>query len=66
MEVQFIQLDLSVPAEISLIHLRTFILKKLSIYGDLVRWAIISIDDSRNIKVEATYLHLSSEEKHTK
>ena len=43
MNLEFRELDLYWPSELSVFHLKSFILSKLIKYGEPLRWAITSI-----------------------
>ena len=43
MNLQFIELDLDWPSELSLFDLKNYILSKLMEYGEPLRWAITSV-----------------------
>ena len=43
MKLEFIELDLDWPAELSLFDLKTYIKSKLMEYGEPLRWAITSV-----------------------
>ena len=43
MNIEFIELDLDWPSEISLFDLKNYILSKLIEYGEPLRWAITSV-----------------------
>ena len=43
MNLEFIELDLDWPFELSLFDLKNYILSKLLEYGDPLRWAITSV-----------------------
>ncbi len=43
MNLQFIELDLDWPCELSVFDLKNYILSKLMEYGEPLRWAITSV-----------------------
>ena len=43
MELEFIELDLDWPSELSVFDLKEYILSKLVEYGEPLRWAITSV-----------------------
>ena len=43
MNLEFIELDLDWPSDLSLFDLRNYILSKLIEYGEPLRWAITSV-----------------------
>ena len=43
MNLEFIELELDWPSELSLFDLRNYILSKLINYGEPLRWAVISL-----------------------
>ena len=43
MNLEFVELDLDWPSEISVFDLRNYILSKLMEYGEPLRWAITSV-----------------------
>ena len=43
MNLEFIELDLDWPSEVSVFELKNYILSKLMEYGDPLRWAISSV-----------------------
>ena len=43
MNLEFKELDLDWPNELSVVHLKSYILSKLIKYGEPIRWAITSI-----------------------
>ena len=44
MNIEFIELDLDWPSELSIFNLKNYILSKLTEYGDPLRWAITSVN----------------------
>ena len=53
MHLEFIELDLDWPSEITLFDLKNYILSKLMEYGEPLRWAITSVTthSEKNIQV---------------
>ena len=53
MNLEFIELDLDWPFELSLFDLKNYILSKLLEYGEPLRWAITSVTNysERNIQI---------------
>ena len=43
MNLEFIELDIDWPTELSLFELRNYIISKLMEYGEPLRWAITSV-----------------------
>ena len=43
MNLEFIELDLDWPSEVSVLELKNYILSKLTEYGEPLRWAISSV-----------------------
>ena len=52
MNLEFIELDLDWPSELSIIDLRSYILSKLSEYGEPLRWAITSVTTHSEKKIQ--------------
>ena len=53
MNLEFIELDIDWPTELSLFELRNYIISKLMEYGEPLRWAITSVttNSEKNIQV---------------
>ena len=53
MNLEFIELDLDWPSELSVFSLKNYILSKLMEYGEPLRWAITSVTNhsEKNIQV---------------
>ena len=53
MNLEFIELDLDWPSELSVFYLKNYILSKLVEYGEPLRWAITSVttNSEKNIQV---------------
>ena len=52
MNLEFIELDLDWPFEVSLFDLKNYILSKLKEYGEPLRWAITSVTDHPEKKIQ--------------
>ena len=52
MNLEFIELDLDWPSELSVFDLRSYILSKLMEYGDPLRWAITSVATHSEKKIQ--------------
>ena len=52
MNLEFIELDLDWPTELSLFDLKNYILSKLMEYGEPLRWAITSVTDNSEKKIQ--------------
>ena len=52
MNLEFIELDLDWPSELSVYDLRNYILSKLVEYGEPLRWAITSITNHSEKKIQ--------------
>ena len=50
MNIEFIELDLDWPYEVSVFNLKNYILSKLIEYGEPLRWAITSVTDDSEKK----------------
>ena len=69
MNLEFIELELDWPSELSVFDLRNYILSKLINYGEPLRWAITSLttyssDSIQKMSVEAVVI--ITEEKNRK
>ena len=53
MNIEFIELDIDWPSELSIFDLKNYILSKLMEYGEPLRWAITSVTthSEKNIQV---------------
>ena len=53
MNLEFIELDIDWPTELSLFELRNYIISKLMEYGEPLRWAITSVttDSEKNVQI---------------
>lgn len=52
MNLEFIELDLNWPFELSLLDLKKYILSKLTEYGEPLRWAITSVTNHPEKKIQ--------------
>ena len=52
MNLEFIELDLDWPFELSLFDLKNYILSKLMEYGEPLRWAITSVTNHPEKKIQ--------------
>ena len=52
MNLEFIELDLDWPSELSLFDLKSYILSKLMDYGEPLRWAITSVTTHSEKKIQ--------------
>ncbi|WP_269623609.1 hypothetical protein [Prochlorococcus marinus] len=52
MNLEFIELDLDWPFELSVFDLRNYILSKLMEYGEPLRWAITSVSNHPEKKIQ--------------
>ena len=52
MNLEFIELDLEWPSEISLFELKDYILSKLTKHGEPLRWAITSLTTHSEKKIQ--------------
>ena len=52
MNLEFIELELDWPSEIALFELKNYILSKLMEYGEPLRWAITSVTDHSEKKIQ--------------
>ena len=61
MNLEFIELDLDWPSELSIFELKNYILSKLMSYGEPLRWAITSLttyseETIQKISIEAVFI----------
>ena len=61
MNIEFIELELNWPSEISVFELRIYVLSKLINYGEPLRWAITSLtnnsgETTQKISIEAVLI----------
>ncbi len=52
MNLEFIELDLDWPSEVSVFELKNYIFSKLIEYGEPLRWAITSVTNYSEKKVQ--------------
>ena len=52
MNLEFIELDLDWPFELSLLDLKKYILSKLTEHGEPLRWAITSVTNHPEKKIQ--------------
>ena len=52
MNLEFIELDLDWPSELSLFDLKNYILSKLLEYGEPLRWAITSVTNHSEEEIQ--------------
>ena len=52
MHIEFIELDLDWPTELSLFDLKKYIISKLMEYGEPLRWAITSVTTYSEKKIQ--------------
>ena len=52
MSLEFIELDIDWPTELSLFDLRNYIISKLMEYGEPLRWAITSVTTNSERKIQ--------------
>ena len=52
MNLEFVELDLDWPSEISVFDLRNYILSKLMEYGEPLRWAITSVSTNSEKEIQ--------------
>jgi len=50
--LEFIELDLDWPAEVSVFDLKNYILSKLMKYGEPLRWAITSVTNHSEKRIQ--------------
>ena len=58
MNLEFIELDLDWPFELSLFDLKNYILSKLMEYGEPLRWAITSVTTHSEKKIQLISLEV--------
>ena len=61
MNLEFIELELDWPPEVSVFELKNYILSKLMRYGEPLRWAITSLttyseETKQKISIEAVFI----------
>ncbi len=52
MNIEFIELDLEWPSELTVFELKNYILSKLMKYGEPLRWAITSVTTPSEKKIQ--------------
>ena len=52
MNLEFIELDLAWPPELGIFDLKNYILSKLMVYGEPLRWAISSVTSFSEKKIQ--------------
>ena len=66
MKLEFLELNLEWPAELNLLCLKNFILSKLMVHGEPLRWAITSITNhskKKNQIISVEVVFIVSEDK---
>ena len=58
MNLEFVELDLNWPDELSLLNLKNYILSELMQYGEPLRWAITSVTDQSEKKIQVISLEV--------
>ena len=58
MNLEFIELDLDWPSELSVFDLKEYILSKLVKYGEPLRWAITSVTSHSEKKIQLISLEV--------
>ena len=58
MNLEFIELDLDWPYELSIFELKDYILSKLMEYGEPLRWAITSVTTHSEKKIQLISLEV--------
>ena len=58
MNLEFIELDLDWPSELSVFDLKSYILSKLMEYGEPLRWAITSVTTDSEKKIQIISLEV--------
>ena len=58
MNLEFIELDLDWPSELSVFDLKNYILSKLMEYGEPLRWAITSVTTHAEKKIQVISLEV--------
>ena len=52
MHLEFIELDLDWPSDLSIFELKNYILSKLMEFGEPIRWAITSVTTNSEKKIQ--------------
>ena len=58
MNLEFVELDLDWPYEVSLLNLKNYILSELKEYGEPLRWAITSVTSQTEKKIQVISLEV--------
>ena len=58
MKLEFLELNLEWPAELNLLCLKNFILSKLMVHGEPLRWAITSVTNHPEKKIQIISLEV--------
>ncbi len=58
MKLEFIELDIDWPYELSIVDLKKYILSKLREFGDPLRWAITSVTTRSEKKIQIISLEV--------
>ena len=58
MHLEFIELEIDWPYDLSIFDLKKYILSKLTEYGDPLRWAITSVTTSTEKKIQVLSLEV--------
>ena len=58
MNLEFLELDVDWPSEVSVFELKKYILSKLIEYGEPLRWAITSVTSSSENKIQIISLEV--------
>ena len=58
MSIEFLELELDWPSELSLLELKAYILSKLLEYGEPLRWAITSVTTHSEKKIQLISLEV--------
>ncbi len=68
MKLEFIELELEWPYELSVLDLRPYILSKLIKYGEPLRWAITSLSTYSEKSLQKIYIEavlITNDQNHT-
>ena len=68
MNLEFIELELDWPSDLTVYDLRNYILSKLMIYGEPLRWAITSLNthsETKNQNISIEVVLIINQEKET-
>ena len=58
MNLEFVEIDLDWPSELSVFDLKNYILSKLMEYGEPLRWAITSVSSHSEKKIQVISLEV--------